>query len=441
MVKTREDIVQRMDQEGVRYIRLCFTDILGRLKGLALTRSEIEEALEGGQGFDGSSIEGFVRIEESDLMAVPDLRSFRIFPWLIGGEKVAMMFCDIQTPDGLPYDRDPRYILRKVLNKIEKNNWTFYTGPEIEYFYFENDRRPEFLDRGGYFDYGTVDIGTTLRKKTVNALESIGITVECSHHEVAPSQHEIDLKYQDALVMADFAQLYKFIVKEIAQENGYYATFMPKPVFGQNGSGMHTHMSIFENGRNLFFDGNNPYHLSELAQNFVAGILHHIKEITLVTNQWVNSYKRLVAGYEAPVYISWGRRNRSSLIRVPMYRVGKEKSTRVELRSPDPACNPYLAFAVMLEAGLQGIENKYDLPDPIEKNIFHMSKEDRDDLEIQSLPGTLEEAINATENSELVRGLLGDQLFAKFIANKRVEWDQYRICVTEYELDKYMSML
>jgi len=441
MAKTKEEILKQIDDAGVKYIRLCFTDVLGRLKGMALTRPEIEEALDGGQGFDGSSIEGFVRIEESDLMAVPDLRSFRIFPWLIGGVRVAMMFCDIQTPEGKPYDRDPRYILRKVLKKIEEKRWTFYTGPEIEFFYFKSDQSPEFIDKGGYFDYATVDIGTTLRKKTVNALESIGIPVECSHHEVAPSQQEIDLKYRDALVMADFAQLYRFIVKEIAQENGYYATFMPKPVMNQNGSGMHTHMSIFENGRNLFFDGDNPYKLSELARYFMAGILKHIHEMTLVTNQWVNSYKRLVPGYEAPVYISWGRRNRSSLVRVPMYKVGKEKSTRIELRSPDPACNPYLAFAVMLAAGLKGIEEKYVLPDPVEQNIFHMTPEERKKLNILSLPGTLEEAINATEKSDLVRDVLGDKLFAKFLANKRVEWDQYRMAVTEYEIEKYMPML
>ncbi len=441
MVKTKEEILDRIDSAGVKFIRLCFTDILGRLKGMALTRPEIEEVLEYGQGFDGSSIEGFVRIEESDLMAVPDPRTFRIFPWLVGGEKVAMMFCDIETPQGEPYAGDPRYVLRRALDKINEKRWTFYTGPEIEYFYFKDEKNPQILDRGGYFDYATADIGTTLRKKTVRALEEIGIPVECCHHEAAPSQQEIDLKFRDALVMADFAQIYRFLVKETAQENGYYATFMPKPLFGENGSGMHVHMSIFENGRNLFFDGKNPYHLSKLAQNFVAGILNHIKEITLVTNQWVNSYKRLVAGYEAPVYISWGRRNRSSLVRVPMYRVGKENSTRVELRSPDPACNPYLAFAVILAAGLKGIEKEYELPEPVEGNIFHMLPEERESCGIESLPKTLEEAIQATENSELVRETLGDHVFETLLANKRVEWDAYRIHVSEYEIDKYMSML
>jgi len=441
MTKTKEEILKQIDDAGVRYIRLCFTDVLGQLKGMAMTRPEIEEAIDGGQGFDGSSIEGFVRIEESDLMAMPDLQTFRVFPWLIGGEKVAMMFCDITTPDGRPYDADPRYILRRVLEKIKERRWTFNTGPEVEYFYFMSPSSPEILDRGGYFDYGTVDAGTTLRKKTVTALEAAGIPVECSHHEVAPSQHEIDLKYQDALVMADYAQLCKFIVKEIAQENGYHATFMPKPLFAENGSGMHTHMSIFENGRNLFFDNTDPYHLSKLARHFTAGILRHIREITLVTNQWVNSYKRLVTGYEAPVYISWGRRNRSSLVRVPMYKLGKEKSTRIELRSPDPCCNPYLAFAVMLAAGLRGIEKEYELPPPIEQNIFNMSLDEREKLGIASLPGTLEEAIAATENSELIRETLGEHIFEKFIANKRVEWESYRIHVSEYEIDKYMSML
>jgi glutamine synthetase len=441
MVKTKEDVLTRIDEAGVKYIRLCFTDILGRLKGMALTRPEIEEVLDGGQGFDGSSIEGFVRIEESDLIAIPDTHTFRVIPWLIGGEKVAMMFCDIQMPDGKPYPGDPRYILRRTLDRIREKRWTFYTGPEIEYFYFKNGKGVELLDRGGYFDYGTVDTGTTLRKKTVTALEAIGIPVECSHHEVAPSQHEIDIKYQDALVMADFAQLCKFIVKEIAMENGYHATFMPKPLFGENGSGMHTHMSIFENGRNLFFKAEDPYHLSEMARHFVAGILRHIKEMTLVTNQWVNSYKRLVVGYEAPVYISWGRRNRSSLVRIPMYRVGKEKATRIELRSPDPGCNPYLAFAVMLAAGLKGVTEKYDLADPIEKNIFDMSPEERSRIGIDSLPSTLEEAITATERSQLVRETLGDHVFESLLANKRVEWDSYRISVTDYEIDKYLSML
>jgi glutamine synthetase len=340
VTKTREDVLRLIDEAGVRYIRLCFTDILGKIKGMTLTRPEIEQVLEEGQGFDGSSIEGFARIDESDLMAMPDPLTFRIIPWEISGEKVAMLFCDIQNPDGTPYEGDPRWVLKRTLKKIEKKDWTFYVGPEIEYFYFENDRETGILDRSGYFDYGTMDVGAQLRKKTVAALEMMDVPVECSHHEVAPSQHEIDLKYQEALVMADFAQVYRFIVKEVAQENGYYATFMPKPIFAQNGSGMHCHMSLFKGKENLFFNKDGEYNLSETARHFVAGILKHVSEFTLITNQWVNSYKRLVPGYEAPVYISWGRRNRSSLVRVPAYRQGKEVATRSScarrIRAPTP---------------------------------------------------------------------------------------------------------
>ncbi|MEW6014791.1 MAG: glutamine synthetase family protein [Candidatus Zixiibacteriota bacterium] len=430
-----------IDDADVHYVRLNFTDILGRLKGMSITRSEIETVLERGQAFDGSSIEGFVRIEESDLMAIPDLRTFRVIPWEIGGEKTAMMFCDIQLPDGKPYDGDPRWVLQRVLQKYAKKGWTAYLGPEIEFFYFKDESNPELLDKSGYFDYGAFDLGTHVVKKTVAALELMGIPVECSHHEVAPSQHEIDLKYQEALVMADFAQIYRFVVKEVAAENEIYASFMPKPIFGENGSGMHTHMSIFDGDKNLFYAKDAPYHLSDMARYFMAGILHHIKDLTLVLNQWVNSYKRLVVGYEAPVYVSWGRRNRSSLIRVPMFKAGHEKSTRVELRSPDPACNPYLAFALMLGAGLEGIENKYPLPEPIEENIFTMTKEKREKFKIDALPDSLENAIRLTEKSKLVRDVLGDHIFETLIANKKVEWDNYRINVTKYEIDTYLPFL
>jgi len=441
MPKTKEDVLTAIDAAEVKYIRLWFTDILGRLKGMSITRSEIEEVLEMGQGFDGSSIEGFVRIEESDLMAIPDLDSFRVIPWEISGEHVASIFCDIQNPDGTPYQGDPRQILRRMLKKASDLGYTFYCGPEIEYFYLKDDKNPQPLDHGGYFDYGTIDVGTRVRKKTVNALERLGVTVECSHHEVAPSQHEIDLKYQSALVMADFTMLYRLVVKEIAEENGVYATFMPKPMFGMNGSGMHTHMSLFRGNTNAFFDPQDPYQLSETAKQFVAGLLTHIREITLVLNQWVNSYKRLVVGYEAPVYLSWGRRNRSSLIRVPMYRVGKEKATRIELRSPDPACNPYLAFSLMLAAGLRGIEKKYPLPPPIEENIFEMDHARRDNNGIQALPDSLENAIKVFAESELARATLGDHIFESLIVNKKVEWDRYRMAVTSYEWESYLPEL
>lgn len=441
MTRTKEDVLRLIDEAGIRYIRLCFTDILGTIKGMSITRSEIEQVLEEGQGFDGSSVEGFARIEESDLMAIPDPVTFRVIPWDIAGEKVAMMFCDIQNPDGTPYDGDPRWILKKNLMKLNSKKWTFYVGPEIEYFYFENNENPGFLDKSGYFDYGSVDIGTRLRKQTVNALVSIDIPVECSHHEVAPSQHEIDLKYQEGLVMADFSQVYKFIVKEVAMKNDVYATFMPKPIFGQNGNGMHCHMSLFDEDKNLFFDKKGKYNLSDIGRKFTAGILAHIKEFTLVTNQWVNSYKRLVPGYEAPVYVSWGRRNRSSMVRVPMYRVGKDKATRIELRSPDPAANPYLTFACMLSAGLKGIENNYQLPEPIEENIFALSDEEKANLKIDILPNSLENAIHLFEKSKLIRETLGDHIFDKLIENKKYEWDQYRIHVSQYENDKYLPML
>jgi glutamine synthetase len=438
---TKDDVLKQIKKNGVKYIRLWFTDILGQLKGMSITLSEIENVLDDGQGFDGSSIEGFVRIEESDLMAWPDLDTFRIFPWDMGGEKVAMMFCDIKNPDGTPYDGDPRYCLRKNLEAASKLGLTFYVGPELEYFYFRNSKNPEAMDTGGYFDYSTVDDGVRLRKKTVKFLEQVGVPVECSHHEVAHSQHEIDLQYQSALKMADFVQIYRLIVKEVAQHDGFYATFMPKPIFGQNGSGMHVHQSLFNGDRNIFFAPGNDYNLSDDAKSYMAGLLRHVKEFALVTNQWVNSYKRLVPGYEAPCYISWGRRNRSSLIRVPMYRVGKEKATRIELRSPDPACNPYLAFSVMLASGLKGMREKYELPGPVEQNIFHMTGEEKESLKIDVLPKNLLDAIWAAEESALMKEALGDHIFSSLIANKKVEWDAYRTHVSRYELDKYLPML
>lgn len=441
MTKTKEDVLRIIDEAGVSHIRLNFTDILGRLKGISVSRSEIEGILENGQGFDGSSIEGFVRIEESDLIAIPDLRTFRIIPWDIDGVKTAMMFCDIENPDGTPYEGDPRYVLKRQLEKAAKKGWTFYVGPELEYFYFNGSEKPEMIDEGGYFDYAFGDIGTQVKKMTILALEQMGIAVEASHHEVAPSQQEIDLKYQEGLVMADFAQIYKFVVREIAADNELHASFMPKPVFGINGSGMHCHMSLFKGDKNLFWDEKAPYQLSEIARQYMAGILTHVKEMTLILNQWVNSYKRLVVGYEAPVYLSWGRRNRSSLIRVPMLKKGHEKSTRIELRSPDPGCNPYLAFAVMLAAGMRGIDKKYELPEPIEENIFTMTPDRRSKLKIEALPNSLENAIRETEESKLVKETLGDHMFSQLIANKKVEWDDYRQVVTDYEVKRYFAFL
>jgi glutamine synthetase len=355
---------------------------------------------------------------------------------------VARMFADIYEPDGTPYKGDPRWVLKRNLKKTQDLGFTFYVGPELEYFYFKSsDGKPEGLDRGGYFDLTPLDVATELRRDTILTLEAMGIHVEYSHHEVAPSQHEIDLRYTDALTMADNAMTYRLVVKEIALKHGVYATFMPKPIFGQNGSGMHTHQSLFKGDKNAFFEPKDEFHLSKMAKSYIAGILKHSKEITSITSQWVNSYKRLVPGYEAPVYISWARRNRSALVRVPMYKPGKEKATRIEFRSPDPACNPYLAFAVMLAAGLKGIEKGYELPPPVEEDIYEMSEEARKRTGIESLPGNLLEAIQLTEKSELVRETLGDHIFQKFIENKKIEWDQYRTHVSQFELEKYLPLL
>jgi glutamine synthetase len=332
--------------------------------------------------------------------------------------------------------------LKRVLKKAQDLGYTFYVGPELEYFYFKSSEgAPEFLDKGGYFDLTPLDVATELRRETILTLEAMGIHVEYSHHEVAPSQHEIDLRFTDALTMADNAMTYRLVVKEIALKHGVYATFMPKPIFGQNGSGMHTHQSLFKGNKNAFFDPKDEYHLSKIGKSYMAGVLKHSKEITSITSQWVNSYKRLVPGYEAPVYISWARRNRSALVRVPMYKPGKEKATRMEYRSPDPACNPYLAFAVMLAAGLKGIEKGYELAAPVEEDIFEMSEASRKKHGIDSLPGSLAEAIQLTEKSELVRETLGDHIFQKFIENKKIEWDQYRTHVSQFELEKYLPIL
>ncbi|MFQ5842565.1 MAG: type I glutamate--ammonia ligase, partial [Thermodesulfobacteriota bacterium] len=418
-----------------------FTDILGQLKSFAITDDELEGAFDEGMGFDGSSIKGFARIDESDMLARPDPVTFQLIPWRPKEKAVARMFCDILNPDGTPYEGDPRYVLKRNLERLEKMGYTFYVGPELEYFYFRSDKNPEILDEGGYFDLTTLDAAGDLRRETVLTLETMGIKVEYSHHEVAPSQHEIDLRFEDALTMADHVMTYRIIVKEIANKYGVYATFMPKPIFGVNGSGMHTHQSLFKGERNAFFDPNDQYHLSEVAKGYISGILRHAQEITAVTNQWVNSYKRLVPGYEAPVYLSWARRNRSTLVRVPMYKPGKERATRIEYRSPDPACNPYLAFSVMLAAGLKGIEEKYDLPDPIEKDVYHLSVDERKELGIDSLPGSLIEAIELTEKSDLARDALGEHVFRNFTLSKKVEWDDYRTKIHPYEINKFLPIL
>lgn len=438
----REEVLRQVTNNNVEFIRLWFTDILGQLKSFSITRDELENAMAEGMGFDGSSITGFQDIEESDMVAVPDPSTFCILPWRPqDGAGVARMFADIYNPDGTPYEGDPRYILRRNLKVAADRGFTFYVGPELEFFYFKSSDSTEVIDRGGYFDLTPLDAGTDLRRETILTLQQMGIAVEYSHHECAPSQHEIDLRYGEALRMADNAITYRLVVKEVAQKYGVYATFMPKPIFGTNGSGMHTHMSLFRNGRNAFFDPDDRYHLSPIAKGFIAGLLHHAKEISAILAQWVNSYKRLVPGYEAPVYIAWSQRNRSALVRVPMYKPGKEMATRAELRCPDPACNPYLAFAVMLAAGLKGIDDGYELPEPMEQNLYYLTEHERRELGIESLPASLGEALAITEKSELVRQTLGDHTFERFIEVKHMEWDEFRVQVTPYEIQKYLPIL
>ncbi len=436
-------VLKKAADEKVRFVRLWFTDILGFLKSFAITIEELPEALAEGMGFDGSSIEGFARIDESDMVALPDPNTFTVVPWSDEAQaRVARLFCDIVTPEGAPYEGDPRWVLKRQLKRAADMGYMLYVGPELEYFYFRSSKKPpEGLDDGGYFDLTPRDVASDLRRETVVTLEQMGIKVEYSHHEVAPSQHEIDLRYSDALTMADNTMTYRLVVKEIALRHDVHATFMPKPVFGQNGNGMHTHQSLYKDGRNAFFDPDDEYYLSTVAKHYTAGLLRHASEITLVTNQWVNSYKRLVPGYEAPVYISWARRNRSDLIRIPMYKPGKENATRIEYRSPDPACNPYLAFAAMLAAGLEGIEKEYELAPPIERNVYEMTQEERDSLGVGSIPEDLYEAIKIAEESEFLRNALGDHVHTKFIENKKIEWQTYRAQVTDYELDKYLSIL
>jgi glutamine synthetase len=439
--QNEDDVRKIVKDKNISFIQFWFTDVLGVLKSFAITPSELEEGLTEGMGFDGSSIEGFARIQESDMIAKPDPTTFQLVPWRGDERPVARMFCDILNPDGTPYEGDPRYVFKRLLKKVAEQGYTFYLGPELEYFYFKNNKSTETLDSGGYFDSRPLDMAGTLRRETIFTLQDMGVQVEYSHHEVAPSQHEIDLRYDEGLKMADKTMTYRLVVKEIALKYDYYATFMPKPIFGQNGSGMHVHQSLFKGDRNAFYDPDDKYNLSEVGKHYIAGIMRHAPEITAVTNQWVNSYKRLVPGYEAPVYVSWARRNRSAMVRVPMYKPGKERATRMEFRSPDPACNPYLAFAVMLGAGLEGIEKKYDLPEPIEEDIFEMNPAERKAHGITDLPGNLYAAIIEAEKSSLVRKILGDHIFDKFIENKKIEWDQYRTHVSQFELDRYLPKL
>jgi glutamine synthetase len=437
----QEFVLRTVEERDIRYIGLWFTDILGLLKSFTITPSELEEAFAEGMGFDGSSIEGFARIEESDMVARPDPSTFQLLP---PGEKdvsTARMFCDIHTTDGNPFAGDPRFVLKETLKRTSELGYTYYVGPELEYFYFKSSSETEFLDHGSYFDMVPPDLGDDLRKRTVDFLEEMGVSVEYVHHEVSPSQHEIDLRYADALTMADGVMTARLVVKEVAQQGGLYATFMPKPVSGVDGSGMHTHLSLFQDDRNAFFEADDEAHLSKVGKAFLAGLLRHAREICAVTNQWVNSYKRLVPGYEAPVYICWARRNRSALVRVPGYKPGKEQATRLEARFPDPACNPYLAFSVILAAGLKGIEENYELPPEAGNNIYQMTDPERAAAGIDALPDDLHEAIQVCEGSSLVRQTLGEHTFEWFIRNKKREWEDHRAYVTPYEVERYLPIL
>jgi len=437
---TNEDVLRRVRDEEIPFVRFWFTDTLGILKSFAIPSEELEGVFEKGKGFDGSSIDGFNEIHESDMNAMPDPTTFAVLPWRGSENKVGRMFCDILNPDGSPYEGDPRYVMRRALKRSEEMGFdTFNLGPEAEFFLFKDDKGTEVLDHGGYFDLTTLDVASDFRRDVFFTLKELGIHVEYQHHEVGPSQHEIDMRYEEGLTMSDHVMTYKTAVKEVAMEHGYYATFMPKPLFGENGSGMHTHMSLFSGGQNAFFDADDEWFLSDVAKQFIAGLLLHAREISALFAPLVNSYKRLVPGYEAPVYSAWSRRNRSALVRVPMYEPGEEKATRAELRCPDPSCNPYLAFAAMLHAGLEGIEQGYELPPPMERNLYDMSDAEREENIVGTLPQSLGEAIEEMESSKLVRRALGDHVFDNYIALKKAEWDDYRVQVTPWEFDRYLA--
>jgi glutamine synthetase len=435
-------VLRTVEERGVRFVRLWFTDVLGTLKSFAITPAELETALEEGMTFDGSAIEGYSRVQESDMLALPDPSTFEIVPWRGEDAPVARMFCDIKHLSEEPFEGDPRYVLKRNLERARDKGFTFYTAPEMEFFIFESaDGPPKPIDTAGFFDLTQQDMVSDLRRQTIVTLEAMGIPVEYSFHELGPSQHEIDLRYTDALTMADNVMTFRQVVKQVANELGVYATFMPKPIEGAFGSGMHTQVSLFEGDVNAFHDPGDEFGLSKVGKHFIAGLLHHAREITAVTNQTVNSYKRLIAGYEAPVHIGWARNNESALVRLPTSKKGKESSTRLEFRSPDPACNPYLAFSVILAAGLKGVEEGYDLPPEAANNIYEMTPEERAAEGIGSLPQNLAEAVSAMEDSELVAEALGEHVFDYFIRNKRSEWADYKAHVTPWELDRYLGSL
>ena len=440
----RDYVLRTVEERGVRLIRLWFTDVLGTLKSFAISPAELENALEDGMTFDGSSIDGFSRVQESDVLAIPDPNTFEVLPWGDPKSPEARVFCDIHGLDGTPFQGDPRQVLRRQLQAAHEAGFTFYVAPDIEFFYFAPPERgtiPVPLDEAGFFDLTTTDVAGSLRKQTIRTLETMSIPVEYSFHEDAPSQHEIDLRHDNALTMADNIMTFRLVVKEVAAANGVHATFMPKPLEGVQGSGMHVHLSLFRGDENAFYDADDPHNLSPVAKSFMAGLLRHAAEITAITNQTINSYKRLVPGFEAPVHISWARNNRSGLIRVPIPKRGNASATRIEYRSPDPACNPYLAFSVLLAAGMKGIAEGYELEPEAESNLFELTDAQLGALGIGQLPQSLSDALKVMERSELVREALGEHIFEWFLRNKRNEWRGYKTHVSAYEIDHYLRAL
>ena len=440
----RDYVLRTAEERSVRLVRLWFTDVLGNLKSFAISPAELENALEDGMTFDGSSIDGYSRIQESDVLAMPDPNTFEVLPWGDPKANEARVFCDIANLDGTPFQGDPRQVLRRNLAAAHDHGYTFFVAPDMEFFYFSPPTPgapPTPLDEGGFFDLTTTDVAGSLRKQTIRTLETMSIPVEYSFHEDAPSQHEIDLRHTDALTMADSVMTFRMVVKEVAASQGVHATFMPKPLEGVQGSGMHMHLSMFDGDDNAFYDADDPYHLSALAKCFIAGLLRHAAEITAITNQTVNSYKRLVPGFEAPVHVSWARNNRSGLVRVPIAKRGNPSATRLEYRSPDPACNPYLAFSVLLAAGMRGVTEGYELPVEADSNLFEMSDTDLAKLGIDQLPQSLSDSLKVMEGSALVQEALGDHIFEWFLRNKRREWRAYKTHISAFEHERYLRAL
>jgi glutamine synthetase len=443
MERQKEYVLRTVEERGVRLIRLWFTDVLGQLKSIAISPAELETVFDEGLQFDGSSIDGFSRVQESDVLARPDPGSFELLPWARTDEPTGLMFCDIENLDGSPFEGDPRQVLKRNLRKAQDRGYTFFTAPEVEFFYFADgdpSHEPKPLDRASYFDLTTADVASDLRRRTLHMLEAMGIPVEYSFHEDSPSQHEIDLQYSEALSMADNIMTLRLVVRKIALDAGVWATFMPKPLNGVQGSGMHTHMSLFRGDENLFAAADADAGLSPIARSFIAGLLVHACEMTAITNQLVNSYKRLNEGYEAPQYVSWARNNQSALVRIPLSKRGKTQSTRIEYRAIDSACNPYLAYSVLLAAGLKGIDEGYELPAEAKGNLYEMSAATRAGLGIRPLPDSLDHALEEMEASDLVRETLGDHIFSWFLRNRRSEWREYQRQVTQFELNRYLPI-